>query len=124
MPVTPDLVGDRILTARGSGVAAGLKELEKLTSAPTESVGRPGLPTQAVPAPEGRERVAATRRSFPRALAFLTSRLNCEERTGISMSDVEVAEQLLGTIETLTLAVVQLLHGSDGRRVWYLDGKG
>ena len=63
MPVTPDLVGDRILTARGSGVAAGLKELEKLTSAPTESVGRPGLPTQAVPAPEGRERVAATRRA-------------------------------------------------------------
>ena len=40
------------------------------------------------------------------------------------MSDVEVAEQLLGTIETLTHAIVQLLHGSDGRRVWYLDGEG
>ena len=30
MPVTPDVVGDRILDAHGSGVAAGLKELEKL----------------------------------------------------------------------------------------------
>lgn len=49
-------------------------------------------------------------------LAFLTSRLNCEERTGTDMSDTEVAEQLLGTVETLTLAVVQPLHGADARR--------
>ena len=30
MPVTPDVVGDRVRNAHGSGVAAGLKELEKL----------------------------------------------------------------------------------------------
>ena len=38
------------------------------------------------------------------------------------MSHVEVAEQLLGAVETLTLAVVQFLHGPDGGWVWRLDG--
>ena len=32
------------------------------------------------------------------------------------MSDIEIVEQLLGGIETLTLAVVQFLHGPDGSR--------
>ena len=42
------------------------------------------------------------------------------------VSDVEVAEQLLGTIETLTHAVVQLLHGfSSGRGFGtWMDVKG
>ena len=45
-------------------------------------------------------------RSLPRNLALLTSRLNCEERTGVSMSDVEVAEQFFGAAETLALPLV------------------
>ena len=40
---------------------------------------------------------------------------------GAHVSDVEIAEQLLGTVETLTPTFVQLLHGPDGRRVWCLD---
>ena len=41
------------------------------------------------------------------------------------MSDVEVAEQLLGAVETLTLAVVQFLHGPDGgRRLWSGHNRG
>ena len=60
----------------------------------------------------------------PQLAQILTSRpgpsdvaLELRRTNGVSMSDVEVAEQLLGAVETLTLASVEFLHGPDGGRV-------
>lgn len=54
------------------------------------------------------------------AVASFAKRLRYQDRTGIGMSDVEIAEQLLGSIATLSFSVFQFLHGFDGSRVWCL----